>query len=168
MGNNEQVQDENLEQTTATDAEQVEETQGDEDSKDWKAEALKYKAIAERKDKKLQATEEKSEEPLKTKADQGSLTREEAIFFAKGHSEEDFEVASKIAKLEGISILAAVEDPYFKAKQEARKKEAQIKANQIGVSKGGSIKGHEEKPVSKMTREEHIEWTKKKIAGLNG
>ena len=124
MENNEQEVQE-TEQITAPDAEEtkVETKEGDEDTKDWKAEALKYKAIAERKEKKLQ--KEGSENLNKPKTDQTGLSREEAIFFAKGGSEEDLAVAKKVAEIEGISILAAMEDDYYKSQVEKREKEAE-------------------------------------------
>ena len=171
------MENEYIEETQETSTEDVkdetnegqEETnEGQEETKDWKAEALKYKAIAERKEKKLQ--EQPKEAINKTNnAEQSGLTREEAIFFAKGGTEEDLAIAKKIANLEGTSILAAMEDEYYKTKVSERQAEARAKANQIGASHGSpSNAGHQQKPMGKMTREEHIEAVRKKIPDIMG
>ena len=162
MENNEQVVEETT--NTATDAEQVENNEGQEESKDWKAEALKYKAIAERKDKKLQQESEKTKETTnKPNTEQSGLSREEAIFFAKGGDEKDLALAKKIAEVEGISLLAACEDDLYKSRVEKRKKEEKIKANSIGAS-GSGQPAQREKTPGKMTREEHEAYFRKRVA----
>jgi len=98
-----------------------------------------------------------------------NLTREEAIFYAKGGTDEKLAIAKKIANAEGISILVAMEDDYYKSKVASMDEEALIKSNQIGASKGTpSSTGNQEKPIGQMTREEHVEHMKKKIPTLNG
>lgn len=167
MENNEQVQDEQNTATSADETATQDNSQGE--TRDWKAEALKYKAIAERKDKKLQQqSETTSGEPLKNNnTEQTGISREEVIFFAKGGNEEDLSVAKKIASLEGISILAAMEDDFYKAKVSERQANAQAKANQLGASGGSSTaSGHQQKPISKMTQEEHKAYVAKLIPGL--
>jgi len=92
----------------------------------------------------------------KTKTEQTGLSREETIFFAQGGTEETFKIAKQIADTQGIGILAAKEDEYFKFQVDKAEKEAQVKANQIGASKGGqSGAGHAPKPQGKMTEDEH-------------
>jgi len=148
-------------QETATSAEETEtQEEGQEETKDWKAEALKYKAIAERKDKKLQK-EEKSE-PNKTNTENTGLTREEAIFYAKGGDDETLALAQKIANVEGISLLAAMEDDLYKSKVASMQEEEKKKENSVGASKGSQTgAGHKPKPIGKMTEEEHREHMKK-------
>ena len=166
MENNEQVQEE---QNTAPSADETEIDNSQEETRDWKAEALKYKAIAERKDKKLQKqSEEDSEQPLKNNnTEQSVVSRDEVIFFAKGGNEEDLITAKKIANLEGISILAAMEDDFYKSKVAQRQAAQQARNNQLGASGGsGSTSGHQEKPISKMTAEEHKAYVAKRIPGL--
>jgi len=141
----------------------VESTTGDEDSTDWKAEALKYKAIAERKDKKLQQIGD-SPKLNKINTDSSGLTREEAIFFAKGGDEEGLKIAKKIADLEGISLLAAMEDDYYKSSMEKKQQEKQKKLNSLSASNGSpSSSGERVKPVSQMTRDEHMAFFNKRV-----
>ena len=137
---------------------------------DKDAEIAKYKAIAERKTKQLEKVKEAGEEPQaevvnKPKEEQVALTREEAIFFSKGGNDDDLTVAKKIAELEGISILAAMEDDFYKSKVAAREAAIKTKANTLGASSGSASTGHAEKPVGKMTREEHEAHFQKRIAG---
>ena len=155
---------ENNEQDTAPVAEKNE--NGQEETKDWKAEALKYKAIAERKEKKLQQAEG-SQEPTvtnKPNQEQSIISRDEVIFFSKGGTEEDLKIARKIADNEGISLLAAMEDDFYKHKVEQRKAEEQAKRNQLRAS-GGSPSGNpeREKTPGEMTPDEHRAWAMKKM-----
>ena len=168
MENNDNVSEQEVqEQDAATGAEQTEEKQAsDGDTKDWKAEALKYKAIADRKDKKLQEaqTQPEAEQINKPNTEQTGLTREEAIFFAKGGTEADFKIAKKVADLEGVSILVAMEDDFYKAQVAKRQATEQSEANQLGASNGSQVAGEErQKPLSKMTRDEHEAYTMKRI-----
>ena len=166
MENNEQIEETSYDDTqeTATDAEQIENQEdGQEETKDWKAEALKYKAIAERKDKKLQEKTEIN----KTNTEHTALSREDTIFFAQGGTEETYKIAKQIADTQGIGILAAKEDDYFKFQVEKIEKEKQVKANQIGSSTGSQTgSGHKPKPLGEMTREEHMANIKESVPGL--
>jgi hypothetical protein len=145
------------------------------DTTDWKAEALKHKAIAERKDKKLQEilstanndVEEKKEDTInKTNQESSGLSREEAIFFAKGGSEEDLTLAKKIAAINGCGILAAMEDDYYKGSIEKKQAETARKNAQLGAS-GGSPTGSSKKQKAPggMTREEHMKYTMERLNG---
>jgi hypothetical protein len=108
---------------------------------------------------KKKATQTAKETETNKTNTQSGLSREEAILFAKGLSEEDVEEASKIAKLNGVSLIKATEDPYFKFKQESRQAEEKAKGAKLGASSGsGSITAI---PVSEMTREQHMEYMKK-------
>ena len=168
MENNEYIDDSTPvveSQEAVTDTEQVEEQKdSQEETKDWKAEALKYKAIAERKDKKLQQQEE-TPKVNKPNTEQAALTREEAILFAKGASEEDVELAKKVSKINETGLLEAFEDDYVQASIKKRQAEAQAKANQLPPSGGSAPANQRQKSPGKMTREEHMEWTKKKMQG---
>jgi hypothetical protein len=84
-----------------------------------------------------------------------SITREEAILFAKGHTEEEVDLASKLSKINGTTLSESSKDPYFKSLVDTRvKKEKSAKAA-LGAS-GGSNKFTTLK-VGEMTREEHVE-----------
>ena len=169
MENNDNVQEQEVQEQDASSEDVKDETQeSDADTTDWKAQALKYKAIAERKDKKLQTQQVQTEQvgDKKTNTEQTGLTREEAIFFAKGGTEPDFAIAKKVADIEGVSILVAMEDDYYKAQVDKRKANEQSAANQLGASNGSpSSSEGAPKAVKDMTREEHEAHTKKRIQG---
>ena len=67
---------------------------------DWKKEALKYKAILERQNKK-KAEPKKAEVKVETPV--ATLTREEAILIAKGLDEKDLDILNAVAKAKGVS-----------------------------------------------------------------
>lgn len=98
---------------------------------------------------------------------QTGLSREEAILFSQGYTEKEVDLATKLSKLNGVSLLKATEDDYFKGQVESRKEE--VKAGNAGLpaSQGG---GHTtETDSGDMTREEHQTFIadEMKKAGLN-
>jgi len=166
MPNEEQLQEaETLETSDA-------ETQAaaEEEEKNFKAEAAKWKAIAERKSKQLEKIalslkeKEKMEETNKTNTHEG-LSKDEVKLYAMGYSDEEVELAAKLSKLNGLTIAEAVKDDYFQAKVRERKdKEISDKA-QIGPANGGAIFSQEEPD----DREAHQKWylDQMKKAGLS-
>lgn len=93
--------------------------------------------MAQKEHFKKKATQTKGEDlKINTPSD---LTREEAILFAKGMNEEDIELASKIAKVNGVSLTKAIEDDYFQAKFQAKQQEIRSKGAQLGASTGGGF-----------------------------
>ena len=165
MENNDLVQEEIQEQNTAPDAEQVENQEGQEETRDWKAEALKYKAIAERKDKKLQEkSEATSDNTLKTNTEQNAPTIEHMAILAKDPNVEKLKFAEKWAKTEGISLTEAYQSPVAQAKFQEMDRQAQIKANSLDASTG-SAPAPRAKTPSNMTDEEHKAWAQEKLAG---
>jgi len=156
MENNEQVVDETT--NAAASAEQTENTQGAEDTKDWKAEALKFKAIAERKDKKLQEFSvdgtSTGDKPLQNNTGAGSATIEHMALLAKDPSVEKVKYAEKVANLEGITLTEAYEGDLCQNKFSQMEQEAQVQANTM-PSSGGSAPAQREKTPANMTDEEH-------------
>jgi len=156
MENNEQVVDETT--NTAPSAEQTENTQGGEDTKDWKAEALKFKAIAERKEKKLQEFSadgtSKEGEPLTTNTEQGSATIEHMALLAQDPNVEKVKYAEKVAKVEGITLTEAYSSDLCQSKFSQMDQDAQVQANTMPPS-GGSAPAQREKTPANMTDEEH-------------
>jgi len=170
MENNE-TQEITPEESVDTSVNDVQASEGD--TTDWKAEALKYKAISKKKDKKLQEilstdnddVEEKKENTInKTNQESNGLSREEVIFFTKGGTEKSLELAKKIAAVNNCGILAAMEDDYYKSSIEKEAAEAARKQAQLGAS-GSSPMGSTKKQKSpgNMTREEHMEYTLKQL-----
>ena len=150
-----------------------EEDSTSEDSNELTDREKQFLARAKKAEGKLKEVKTSTKEPdvkvNKTNTEQVGLTREEAIFYAKGGSEDDLELAKKIAKVDNVSILVAMEDDLYKSKIAQREDAEKIKKNQLGSSKGSQTgSGHEEKPLKDMTRDEHIAHMKKTIPNLNG
>lgn len=131
-----------------TEAEEV--TSEEQEKIDWKARALKAEATILKQKAKAK---EKEETP---KEQSSSLTREEAILFAKGLSDEEVEKAKKVAALEDISLTEAVNNDIFvswKKAQEARRKAEEAS---LGASKGSArTKPQKDFKTSGLTEEEH-------------
>lgn len=141
-----------IEETQEIVSEEVETTDGPtlEDYEKLKKE--RETLLAQKEHWKKKATAPKAEPLTKTNETQ-ALTREEAILFAKGYSEEEVELAKKLSKINGTNPLVAVEDDYFKSKVEARIKKE--KSERASLSPSGTGRYKSEKPVSEMTEEEH-------------
>lgn len=133
--------------------EQVESDDSELDAETLKTELDKTKELNAKLYARLKKNEAKK--PVKTakSSSNSSITRDETILFARGYTEEEVVLANKLAKIEGISTLAASEDAYVKAKvQERLKKEKSAKAS-LGAS-GGNAK-FAPKNTGDMTTEEH-------------
>lgn len=157
---NEQIEETQDEETQETSTEDVKtEEQGEENTKDWKAEALKYKAIAERKDKKL-----KSSEVNKPNTEQGGPTIEHSFLFAQGVTLDEMPIIEKAAKVLEIPLKDAYNDDMVQAKLNQVRNEAKVKANTLPPS-GGSAPAPRTKTVSNMTDDEHRAFAEEKMKG---
>ena len=146
----------------------VNQDESSDEEKDWKAEALKYKAIAERKQKQIEKQPEVQQPQQSNSTNQNAtagVTREEVIFLSKGYDSDDLELAHKIAKVQGTSVLASMEDDYFKSVVKKKRDEANAKNSQLGPGGGSPMSGGKrQKPISQMTRDEHMEYFNKRIS----
>lgn len=130
-------------QEETTDSQYVETDESSEESIDWKAEALKYKEIAndqrgraEKLEKKFGKTEVSKVAPKK----QSDLSAIDIIAISKANIEaEDVEDVLDYAKFKGISLAEALKSPVVKAtltqKEELRKT---AQATSTGTSRRGS------------------------------
>lgn len=129
------------------------ETESDSDDVDWKAEALKYRAILNRKKKQ---TIQKVTQPVqKQTLQENYLTREEGILIAKGMDEENLSQLKAIAKGKNISLLEAEKDPLFVSYFEKVQKEKKSEQAKLGASKGSTYKETKPAFTPGLTREEH-------------
>lgn len=100
----------------------------------------------------------KADKPANNKPNENqsnTLSREEAILFSKGYTDEEVTLANKLARVNETSILEAVEDNYLKTMRAERiKKEKSNKAS-LPASSTGGVK--HKKPVGEMSEEEHRE-----------
>ena len=93
----------------------------------------------------------------------GSLSREEAILFAKGFTEAEVEKMKKVAAVEGIKLTDVPANDIFtawKAKQDA---EARDREAQLGASRGGRSKVHKTFETKGLSDEEHRALFQEKI-----
>lgn len=159
MENNEQAQEE---QNTATSAEQTEDTNNSaEDTKDWKAEALKFKAIAERKDKKLQTqSQQETVQSNQTNEPSGEF-REELIMIAQGRSREEVDTLKVIAKGKGISLAEAEKDPMFANVTGATKAAETKQRAQLGASNSGVVQTQQTGDRASDRAQQHAEMLRK-------
>lgn len=151
-------------QEASTEDVKTEDNQGQEETKDWKAEALKYKAIAERKDKKLQE-QPQGEVITKSNTEQGGPTLEDMVLVKDGFSIEEIKVVKEGAKVLNLSPLEASKHDIIQAKIEKDRQAAQVKVNQLPPS-GGSAPVPREKEIKNMTQDEHADAFAKAVNGL--
>jgi len=95
----------------------------------------------------------KPKEEVLTNNNQQGISKDEIILYAKGYSEDEVNLALKIAKIEDTTPLKALESDIFKAKMDVKKqKELSEKAQIDSVSHSASFGG---KGVRELTPEEH-------------
>lgn len=166
MSDNENLREDELDQNiedevVETDTEEVEDDTTEdvdaEDETDWKAEALKYKAIALRKAKQA----EKKVEPKKIN---NNLSIEETVLKAQGVSEDEIDMLKKVAKVQGVSLLDAQKDTIFttwKTNFEAEKKQ---ELAQLGASRRSGQKSvRKDFKTPGLSPEEHKAMWKEKM-----
>ena len=117
------------------------------------------KRRAEKAEAKLKVLKDSlgdKEEEKEEKTEQAGLSREEAILFAQGLSEEEVNHASKIAQVEGTSLSEAVQGDFFKGWKKSNEEKVKSEKAQLGTSKG-SPKVVEKKDFDspKTSREDH-------------
>jgi len=147
--------EETTSEETSTEAEQTETLlPGQEEGESLEEFATRIsteKADLEEKNKQLFARAKKV--PKKVESSNSNLTREEAILYAKGYTDEEIAKANKIAKVDEVSVLVAIEDDIVKNMIQTRlAKERSDKAS-LGASGGSGVKTT--KNVGEMTTEEH-------------
>ena len=157
---NEEYSDE--EETLDTSAEDVKDEVQEDDSQGETIETLKgqvakYKAIADRKEKKLQTN--------KINTVQGAPTLEHMALFGQGATLEGIKIAENVAKVEDISLTEAFNGDYVQSRIAQDLKEATVKANTLPAS-GGSAPAPRAKAVTNMTDEEHRAFAEERLANM--
>lgn len=153
------MENETIEETqdSSTEDVNIETNEGAEDTKDWKAEALKFKAIAERKDKKLQQAQTETV-VNKTNTEQGGPTMEDITLINQGgYNLDEMNIIEMVARNENISKTEASQNDYVKTRILGMRQEATNAANSMGAS-GGSAAAPREKSIKEMTNDEHAEY----------
>ncbi len=138
-----------------TNAEEVEQD-GAEDTRDWKAEALKYKAIADRKEKKLQELPKEAENKTN---ETSNLSLERLELKIDGYSKDEIDL---IMENGGINAL---QNPLIKKGLEVMRQENANKAKYLEASGSGSTRKSKEKSPDDMSEEERADLYAKTVAG---
>lgn len=118
--------------------------------------------LARAKKAEAKLKEKKEAKPSKKTNTESSLSREEAILYAKGYTDDEVSLANKLSKLEDIGVLEAIEDSVFKTRHEDRLRKEQAEKAELGASKGS---GHakSDKPIGQMNKDEHKEFFNKVV-----
>lgn len=117
--------------------------------------------IKRRKEREAQAPQETKQTINKTN---NTISREEAILFAQGFSEEDVDHLNLVAKGSGLSIKEAREHPLFVSYMEKQDMEKKARKASMGTSKGSSAT--KKVDLSLLSDDEHKEvWLK--ALGIN-
>ena len=126
----------------------------DEDNSANELEALrkKVKTLEAQKEHFRAKSLKPKEDLIKTNTPSG-LTRDEAILFAKGYTEEEVILAAKLAVIEGTTPLKAIDSDYFKNKVESRL--AQERSDKAQIVSTGTSPIYKQESVQTMTEEEH-------------
>lgn len=144
-----------VQDASAEDVKDEEQAHGAEDTVEyWKAQALKHKAIAERKDKKLQEQATKASPVNKNNTEQSAPTLEHMALLAKGASVEQIKQAEQIAKLQGVDLTSAYNSDLAQSLFAEEKRKQEANRNSLGAS-SGSAPAAREKTVENMTADEH-------------
>lgn len=124
---------------------------------DWKAEALKWQAIAKRKSQQVATA------PQKNITNNNPELSEELKLIARGLTDEEIDQAKVVAKGKGIALTEAIKDPLFVIYQNDLKEKQRKEDAKLGTSKGSqqapdkTITGIE----AGSSREAHMEAFKK-------
>jgi hypothetical protein len=132
----------NEEDETELDTEHIE----NEDSENDNEEILKLRSenkklieiIKRRKERETNSTQSKPTQTINNNNAQ-PITRDEAVLFAQGYSEEDVDYLNVVAKGTGLSMKEAKEHPIFAAYIEKLDKEKKAKRASLGTSKGSTV-----------------------------
>lgn len=139
-----------------TEPEQSESEEGDDSDELTKLRSENKKLVEIIKRRKAHDTEkpkaQSSPEAQPINNTQG-ISREEAILFASGYSEDDVNYLNVVAKGTGLSLKDAREHPLFETYLDKLTREKKAKKATLGASKGSSVT----KPVSMagISKEEH-------------
>lgn len=137
MFNDETQEDVTLQNDVEDTQEEVDaETSADEP--DWESEAKKWRAIAERKAKKL----ETPAAPKPTKAESnGSLTEDDILVITTIQDKELINTAREIARLKGITLAEAADTTMFKLAKAEREEQVRQEKVSMEASRGSANRG---------------------------
>lgn len=148
-----------MENNEKSSPEDVKDEAGDEDAKDWKAEAAKYRAIADRKEKKLQeflkGKDKKDDKKEKSeKKDDSLISKELKILYRRtGGTNTELRYLEKVMKATGKDFEEAMKDGLFVAWKEQNDAKIKSKESKLGPAGSSSVnKDKEPKPITETEK----------------
>lgn len=137
-------------------------TYGEDDERYLNQKKRAEKAEAELKALKAKLTSEKpaqEKKPVET-----GLTEDDIFVISKVQDKESIEMIRKVSKLEGISLLEAMENSLYKTWAKQREEEKRQEESQMGASKGSGSK-RQQKTFSTpgLSPEDHRELWRKSV-----
>jgi len=165
----EEVEEEESDEESETEVDETEtesdEEEVEEDTTDWKAEALKYKAIADRKDKKAKKVEKpepKEEETKITPLDTIALMKADVT------EEDDIQEVIDYAGYKKISVTEALKSPVVKTTLADRAEERKTaKATNTKGGKRGTAKQSAESIIQQARDGKEVDPEKLAEARMN-
>lgn len=92
-----------------------------------------------------------------------SLTRDEAIVIAKGHSVDELEQANKVAALENCTVVEALDKDLFKDWKTRRDAAAKQQAAQLGVGRGSRATSKKTFATKDLSDDDHKDLFNEKV-----
>jgi len=136
MFNDETQEDVTLENNIEDNQEEVD-AEESADETNWESEAKKWRAIAERKAKKLE-----SPAPKQPKAESnGTLTEDDILVITTIQDKELINTAREIAKLKGVTLAEAAESTMFKLAKAEREDNIRQEKVSMEASRGSANRG---------------------------
>lgn len=144
----EQIQEEVDESTESTE-------EAEADQVDWKAEAMKWKAIASRKAKQA---ESKTKVESQDQPKESGLSEEDIIVISKIADKEKIESLKEIAKMKGLTMAQASESTMYKLAEREIDQQRSAEKAQLGASRGSGKRATEKTFTTPgLSRDEHKE-----------
>lgn len=114
---------------------------------DWKARALKAEQAIIKNKTKNPVKKEKSSN------DDSKIEFQKLLLEDKGFNEDDIELAEKIAKLEGISLLKATQNDIFVSLKSKQKQEEVSQQASAGTSRRGRVMKRDIEDIKREAKE---------------
>lgn len=148
--------------TSTNDDETSVDTETDETgTQDWEAEAKKWRAIAERKAKKLETQPAQDEKPTVSTT---GLSEEDIIVITELKDKQLIDTAREIAKLKGMTLAEAAGTTMFKLAKQEIDEERRQESVKMEASRGSGARGKKKDfTTTGLSKDEHKELWKRKM-----
>jgi hypothetical protein len=162
MFNDETQEDTTLENGVEEETHEEVDAEESADEPDWEAEAKKWKAIAERKAKKLEAPAPKQ---TTKKAETNGLTEDDILTITTIQDKDLINTAREIAKLKGITLAEAADSTMFRLAKAEREEAIRQEKVSMEASRGSGNRGKKKDfKTSGLSDAEHKELWRQRVS----